>query len=204
MSSIDAKKLKKAKELSIEIKDDTTELDLDEAIKVAQDKIIFEKEQNRIKKENEKKAIEDSKKSQIVLKDVDGNDVDQADYFYPRLKDETIDGKVLKATTETAPSYFNKVCGMPVDREDILEVFNEIFSKSKKFLFYKARDKELYHIIIPLKYAKTVNKSNESTPGDIQKHAISFIGDGSVNVDSLKFKLNRIANHATISKEPLA
>lgn len=205
MSSIDAKKITKAKKLKIEVKPDTTEEQLDVLILAAEEKAELEAEQAKIAKENEKKAAEDAKKNKVVLADVDGKEVDQADYFYPRLKDEKLpDGTVLKATDQTAPSYFNKVVGMPVDREDLLEVFNNIFPKDRKFLFYKSRTSELYQVLVPLNYSKTVSRANESAPGDIQKHAISFIGEGSVNVDSLKLRLTRIYNHPTISKEPLA
>jgi hypothetical protein len=198
-------KKKKAKKLKIEFKDDVTEDELDTLISEEEEKIESERQQNEIKKEEEKQAALEAKKRQIVLKDTDGEEVEQKDYFYPRVKDEkTNDGKILAATTETAPVYFNKVCGLPVEREDLLEVFNNIFPKKKKFLFYKSQDKEVYLIIIPLKYAVTIGKYNESTPGGFQRHALSFVNEGSVNLESLKMKLTKVANHPSISKEPLA
>ncbi len=202
MSFSDKQKL--AKKLKIDFTEEHTEADLDELIKLAEDKKAQEAEENRIAKENEKKLAE-SKKSPVVLKDIDGNEVDQADYFWPRTKEEKLpDGKTLPVTDQTAPAVFNKQCGLPVDREELIEVFKLIFPKSKKFLFYKVRDKELYLVIVPLTYARTVTSSNEARPGDFQKHGISFITEGSVNIDSLKSKLTKVANHASISKEPLA
>src|SRR5690606_14570897 len=100
--------------------------------------------------------------------------------------------------------FFNKICGMPVDREELIEVFNQFFPKKKGFLFYKQRNAEVYLVIVPLKYATTISKANESRPGDFQRHAMSFINEGSVNIDSLKIKLGRIAKHTSISTEPLA
>ena len=100
----------------------------------------------------------------------------EEDYFYK--------GKAL-------PS-FNKVCGMPVDREDLLTIFNKTFKLEDNFLFYKAVNKEVYIIIVPLKYSSTVGEFNDSIEGDFQKHAISFINEGSVNADTLKAKLKRI------------
>lgn len=199
-----ATKKTKATKLGITYAEDVTEDALDKLITEADEKIALEKEQEKIRIANDKKAAEEEKKKQIVLKDVDGDDVDQADYFFPRSLDETIDGKVYKATDQTAPTWFNKTCGYPVDREELIEVFNLHFPKKKGFLFYKLRDTEAYLVIVPLKYAKTISKANESRPGDHQRHAISFINEGSVNLDSLKMKLGRIAKHSTISSEPLA
>lgn len=199
-----ATKKTKATKLGITYAEDVTEEALDKLIEEADAKIALEKEQEKIRIANEKKAAEEEKKKQIILKDVDGDDVDQADYFFPRLADETIDGKVYKATTQTAPAWFNRTCGMPVDREELIEVFNLHFPKSKGFLFYKQRNSEVYIVIVPLKYATTISRSNESRPGDYQRHAISFINEGSVNLDSLKMKLGRIAKHSSISSEPLA
>lgn len=162
------------------------------------------KEEKRIQDAAEKKAAEEAKKRKLILKDVDGDDVDQAEYFFPRLEEETINGKVHKPSTETAPVYFNKLCGYPVEREDLIEVFTQFFPRKKGFLFYRQADREVYQVIVPLKYATTVSRSNESRPGDFQRHAFSFIQEGSVNVDSLKLKLGRIAKHASISTEPLA
>jgi len=62
----------------------------------------------------------------------------------------------------------------------------------------------VYLVIVPLRYAKTVSEATESQPGDFQKHALSFINEGSVNMDTLKMKSAKVANHADIRKEPLA
>jgi len=199
-----ATKKTKAEKLGITFKEDVKEEELDKLIEEADAKIALEKEQDKIAKDNAKKAADEEKKKQIILKDVDGDDVDQAEYFFPRLTDETIDGKVYKATDQTAPTWFNRTCGLPVDREELIEVFNLHFPKKKGFLFYKKRDSEVYLVIVPLKYATTISKSNESRPGDHQRHAISFLAEGSVNLDSLKMKLGRIAKHSSISSEPLA
>lgn len=90
------------------------------------------------------------------------------------------------------PPAFNATCGKPVDREDLLDIFNKIFDPKYSFLFYKTIDKEVYIIIVPLKNSISVGASNESLDGDFQKHAISFISEGSVNGDTLKMKLRRI------------
>src|SRR6185312_17492599 len=193
-------KQKAAKKLGVEFKEDTTEVELDKLIAEKEEKNALEKEQDRIKKENEKAAALAAKKAEIVLKDTSGEDVEQEDYFFPEIDEKTKEIKNKK----TAPSYFNRICGYPVtaDREEILEVFNLIFPPHKKFLFYKLRDKEVYLVIVPRKYAKTISKYNESMKGDFQKHAISFIGEGSVNLDTLKMRLTRIANHgSSISTE---
>lgn len=184
-----------------------TEEEVDKLIEAKQELVDQQKAEDKIRKANEKKAAEEALKNQIVLKDVDGDDVDQADYFYPRLEKEKVgtppNEKVLEPTDQTAPLYFNKICGYPVDREELIEEFVLHFPRSKGFLFYKARDREVYLVVVPLKYAKTISKANESRPGDFQRHALSFIGEGSVNVDSLKLKLARIAKHTTISTEPI-
>jgi hypothetical protein len=202
-----ATKLKKAKDLGIKIPEGETpdEKALDELIEQKTAQIAQDKEEDKIKEAAEKQAVEEAKKSRIILQDIDGADVDQSEYFFPRKVDEkTADGKVLKATDQTAPAYFNRMCGYPVDRDDLKEVFLQYFPRRKGFLFYKVRDKEVYLVIVPLKYATTVSASNESAPGHFQRHALSFVDAGSVNIDSLKIKLTRIAKHSSIAQEPLA
>jgi hypothetical protein len=115
-------------------------------------------------------------KSKIVLKNSVGKDVPEEDYFFG--------GK--------APSGFVGTCGKPVDREDLLDVFNKVFRPEDNFLFYKSLDKEVYLIIVPIKYSTTIGESNNSLDGDFQKHAISFLNEGSVNLDTLRLKLNKI------------
>ena len=132
--------------------------------------------------EDPKPTVEEPKaiKSTVILKNTQGVDMKEEDYFYG----ENGKGKAYPT--------FNKVCGLPVEREDLLEVFNKVFNPKDNILFYKTTNKEVYLIIVPLKYSKTVGKSNESIDGDAQKHAISFISEGSVNTTTLKSKLERI------------
>jgi hypothetical protein len=201
-----ASKQKKAKELGIELEDgkEYTEEALDALIQQKQDFIKQQKDEEKIRKAAEKRAAEEALKNKIVLKDVDGHDVDQADYFWPRTEAETINGKTYQPTTETAPGYFNKICGYPVDDQELIDVFVGFFPRAKEFLFYKTKGKEVYLVIVPLKYATTISRANESRPGDFQRHALSFIAEGSVNVESLKLKLARIQKHTSISTEPIA
>lgn len=192
--SIDTKK-EKAKKLGITFAEDITEAKLDQLIDEKTAEIARIKEEKKIEDENKKKAADFAAKNKLILKDVDGDDVDQSEYFFPNLE---------TGEKNTAPAYFNKVCGMPVDREELIDVFNLYFPKSKGFLFYRLRNSEVYLVIVPLKYATTISKENESRPGDYQRHAMSFINEGSVNTESLKLKLARIAKHSSISREPLA
>lgn len=112
----------------------------------------------------------------ITLKNSIGEEVPEADYFFG--------GK--------APSSFEGSCGIAVEREDLLEVFNKVFRPEDNILFYHQKDKEVYLVIIPLKFSAVVGESNNSVEGDFQKHAISFLNEGSVNLDTLKAKLKRI------------
>lgn len=190
----------RAKELGIEFAEDITEDALDLLLKAAK-KAAAEKNvpapENKepAPDKKEKVVVEEVKEDgniDVVLLDVDGNPVDQYEYFFPSEK-----------TKNTAPKFFNKICGSPVRREELLKVFNNVFNKDKKFLFYKQDDKEVYLVIVPRKYANSIGVANESAPGDFQKHAISFLNEGSVNLDTLKMKLTKIATHSSIAKEPL-
>lgn len=206
-----AAKLKKAKALGITFEEgyEPKEDELDKLIDAKMLIVDQQKAEDKIRKEAEKKLADEAKKTTLVIQDVDGHDVDQSDYFMPRLEVEIVDEKTprerkLLPTTETAPVYFNKSFGMPVDREELVEAFLQFFPRKKGFLFYKHRDKEVYLVIVPLKYAKVISVANGSRPGDFQKHALSFVSEGSVNVDSLKLKLERIAKHSDISTEAIA
>jgi hypothetical protein len=207
-----ATKLAKAKRLGIEFAEGYTpksEEELDKLIEAKQEIVGQQKEEEKILKQQRKRAEEDARKNQIILKDVDGDDVEQSEYFWPRLVKETVNEKTpnektFDPTDQTAPVYFNKICGVPVDREELIDVFVQFFPRKKGFLFYKVRDREVYLVIVPLKYAKTISASNESRPGDFQRHALSFISEGSVNIDSLKLKLERISKHSSISTEPIS
>jgi len=112
----------------------------------------------------------------IILMNTSGQQVPQEDYFYK--------GVIIPG--------FEKNCGKPVDREDLLAVFNKVFKPSDNFLFYKATTMEVYLIIVPIKYSTTVGEEHNSIDGDFQKHAISFLTEGSVNIDTLRTKLERI------------
>ena len=182
-----------ARKLKVVFTDETTEEQLDVLIKEAEDKKAFEAEQEKIRLENEAREKEASKKK-IILRNTSLEDVDQKDYFFKNKETGNI---------ETAPAFFNKICGTPVDQEELVTVFDSIFPKKKGFLFYKVQGKELYLVIVPLKYATTIGEQNDSIPGDFQKHAMSFIGEGSVGIESLKQKLTKIANHSSIAKEEL-
>lgn len=208
-----AKKMEKAKKMGIVFADGyepKNEEEVDKLIDAKQELADQQKQEKKIRDEAEKKAAEEARKSQVILRDVDGHDVDQEDYFFPRTAKEVIKrgpnepDLVLEPTKETAPVYFNRVHGMPVEDEQLIEVFLQKFPRAKGFLFYKLRGKEVYLVIVPLKYATTINAANESRPGDFQRHALSFIAEGSVNVESLKLKLERIAKHSSISTEPIA
>jgi len=124
--------------------------------------------------EQKPKATKAVAKSSI--KNTFGKEVPEADYFF--------EGKI--------PSGFVGTCGKPVDREDLLEVFNKVFDPADNFLFYKSLDKEVYLVIVPIKNSTTIGEFNNSFAGDFQKHAISFLNEGSVNVDTLRAKLKRI------------
>lgn len=125
-----------------------------------------------------------------ILKNTLGKDVKPEDYFYAEVGSKSV-----------VPSSFNEVCGQPVEREDLVELFNNIFDVKDNVLFYKTVDKEVYIIIIPLKYSTTVGRMHESVNGDFQKHAISFVAEGSVNNDSLKMKLKRILPFVDFTKK---
>ena len=121
-------------------------------------------------------------KKPIVLKNTRGEVVPQKDYFY------SITGE------DSAPPYFYDMCGDPVTREDMLEVFHKIFKPEDNFLFYKARDKEFYLVIASIKYSDTLGEEHNSVDGDAQKHGISFVAEGAVNLDTLRMRLLRVAS----------
>jgi hypothetical protein len=113
---------------------------------------------------------------EVILKDTLGEEAFPEDYFYNGV----------------IPSGFAGTCGKPVDDEELLKVFNKIFNPSYKFLFYRAKGKEVYIVIVPIKYSTIIGEEKESLDGDFQKHAISFINEGSVNIDTLKNKLSKV------------
>jgi len=122
--------------------------------------------------------IEERKNVSADLKNTKGEDVEDEDYFFGGI----------------VPPGFKHTCGNPVDREDLLEVFNKVFKPSDNILFYKQSDKEVYLIIVPIKFSASIGEHNNSITGDFQKHAISFLSEGSVNADALQSRLERINN----------
>jgi len=132
-----------------------------------------------------------TKSYDLKLFDTLGNHVDIEDYFYAPEGDEEIQ----------IPTYFGKVYGKPIDpdREDVLSVFHKVFKQEDKFLLYKAMDKELYSIFVPIKFS-SLSPQNGSVNGDTQVHAMSFIAEGGVNPDSLEVVLNRIARSIAYKK----
>ena len=117
-----------------------------------------------------------SKKDSILLNTL-GEKVPESYYFYKGI----------------VPSGFERSCGKAVDREDLIEVFHKVFKPKDNILFYKQLDKEVYIIIIPIRFATTIGDFNDSIEGDFQKHAISFLTEGSVNLDTMRQKLERIS-----------
>lgn len=146
------------------------------------EKKALEDAEKKAAKEREKAEIAKKKKIKITLKNTLGEEVSQSDYFFSSNGEDTV------------PAYFPDVCGYPVDREDLITVFNKVFKPKDGMLFYKTKDKEVYIIIVPLKHSSVVGVSHNSIDGDFQKHAISFISEGSVNLDTLRNKLNRVAS----------
>lgn len=152
-------------------------------------KRLVEEAEKKAAKKRELDEEERKKKIKIVLKNTLGEEVPQTDYFFSSK------GK------DAAPSFFSDSFGYPVDREDLLGVFNKVFRPKDGMLFYKAKDKEVYIVIVPLKHSSTVGASHNSVDGEFQKHAISFITEGSVNLDTLRNKLTRVASTIRISTE---
>jgi len=128
----------------------------------------IKKEEVKVKKEKVVKAT--------ILKNTALKEVPEADYFFGGH----------------APAGFDGTCGLPVDREDLRMVFDKVFAPADNFLFYKQKDKEVYLVIVPIKYSTMIGDYNNSLEGDFQKHAISFLNEGSVNLDTLRAKLARI------------
>ncbi len=139
--------------------------------------------------ERKKKEDDKKKKNKVVLKNTLGEEVPQSDYFYSESGDDT------------APGFFTESYGTPVEREDLLNVFNKVFNPKDGMLFYKSRDKEVYIVIVPLKHSSTVGFSHNSVDGEFQKHSLSFIAEGSVNLDTLRTKHTRVASTIRIVAE---
>jgi hypothetical protein len=131
----------------------------------------------------EDRIKEERKNVTANLRNTIGGEVKDEDYFF---------GGVV-------PSGFKGTCGSPVSREDLLGVFNKVFKPEDNILFYKQDDKEVYIVIVPIKYSSSIGEHNNSILGDFQKHAISFLNEGSVNLDTLKMKLTRVKNFVKFS-----
>jgi len=125
-------------------------------------------------KEEPKK--EEKVAEEVTLFNVLGKKVPLTDYFYKGI----------------TPPGFKGTCGNPVDREDLVGLFHKVFKPSDNILFYKQADKEVYIVIIPIKYATEIGDFNDSIDGDFQKHAISFLTEGSVNLDTMRQKLEKV------------
>lgn len=118
----------------------------------------------------------EAKVKSVIIKNTQGKEMSVDDYFFKGV----------------LPSGFEGTCGKPVEREDLLDVFNKVFRPTDNILFYKQVDKEVYLVIVPIKYSVSVGDFNDSMDGDFQKHAISFLTEGSVNLETLRQKLERI------------
>lgn len=117
------------------------------------------------------------------LRNTRGEDVPVSDYFFASPGEKAV-----------APNFFNRSFGLPVDREDLIEIFDKIFKPEDNFLFLKSMNKEVYGVLIPLKFTHISHKE-DSILADHQYHAISFVLDGSVNYDKLKMKLREVAKN---------
>jgi hypothetical protein len=138
------------------------------------------KETPIVEKPEEKKATSPinrfAAKKKSILKNTSGLEVPEIDYFYKGV----------------VPTGFEGTCGKPVDREDLIEIFHKVFNPKDNILFYKQLDREVYLVIIPIKFSDIVGEDNDSVDGSFQKHAISFLNEGSVNVATMRQKLDRI------------
>jgi hypothetical protein len=150
------------------------------------DKQEDKKEDPKVEKPEEKKEEpkkEEKVADEVTLFNVLGKKVPLTEYFYKGI----------------TPPGFKGTCGNPVDREDLVDVFHKVFKPKDNILFYRQADKEVYLVIIPLKYATEVGSSEDSIDGDFQKHAISFLNEGSVNLDTMRQKLEKIQKFVNYS-----
>ncbi len=116
-----------------------------------------------------------------ILKNTRGQDVPVEDYFFAKDGEQAI-----------APSFFNKAIGYPVDREDLVQLFDKVFKPEDNFVLLKDGYKEVYNILVPLKYSD-IGSKEDSILGDYQVHGVSFIMDGSVNYDKFATALLQVA-----------
>jgi len=153
------------------------------ATKIAKNQIaVADEETKKVMIKNSKGEMVEYTIVPQVLKNTRGEDVPVEDYFYAK------DGE-----TAIAPNFFNTSCGYPTDRDDLIEIFDKVFKPEDNFLLLKARDKEVYSVLVPLKFTDLIGLDNDSILGDYQLHAMSFIPDGSVNYERFKSKVKEIA-----------
>ncbi len=124
-----------------------------------------------------------------IIKNSQGEDVLVVDYFF-----------APEGETSIAPPFFNKSFGLPVDREDLVERFNKVFNPEDNFVFLKSMNKEVYGVLIPLKYTE-IGEQEDSILGDCQYHAVSFVLDGSVNYAKLDDFFKKVATRVGYSKK---
>ena len=142
----------------------------------AEAKKVADAKKAEAKKIADAEAKKDAEVKKVVLINALGKEVPCEDYFYKGI----------------VPPGFEGTCGKAVDREDLLDLFHKVFKPSDNILFYRQLDKEVYIVIIPIKYSTSIGDFNDSIDGDFQKHAISFLSEGSVNLDTMRKKLERI------------
>jgi hypothetical protein len=51
---------------------------------------------------------------------------------------------------------------------------------------------------VPLKYSSIIGIDHDSLDGEFQTHAISFLNEGSVNLDTLRMKLEKVSKTIVI------
>lgn len=92
-----------------------------------------------------------------------------------------------------------KQFGYPVTSDTLLSIFNDKFKPEDGFLLYKEELQDVYIIVVPKKFTK-MSRVNGNVTGDIQIHALSFMGLGSVNIELFKSGLDKIAKNIGYTK----
>lgn len=115
------------------------------------------------------------------LRNTRGETVDVKDYFYAP------EGQIA-----IAPPYFSKSCGTVCEREDLVQAFESIFKPEDNFILLKDQYKEVYGVLVPLSYTKIGPKEN-SIIGDYMYHAVSFVSEGSANMEMFISFLKKVA-----------
>jgi len=138
----------------------------------------------------EVKAVEAKKEDKISFVCSVGNNVPDENYVFSQEPGELA----------SAPDFFVKQIGTPVQDEELVDAFHKVFSPKDEFLFYKQSRKEIYSVVVPVKFATELGSKEDSISGDCQVHAMSFIAEGSVTLDSLSTKLTKIARNLNYKK----